>query len=320
MKKPSFISRLFQKPELGEGDIHPAEKPLMDRPQETKSSSQQPGKRETPPSPQQQPDQIKPQAAELRAFVEKKDDKNTEGKGRSDSFLTRSPLDLGRKEREDVASRFQEGFRELGSLLKNVNDKLSDHNETNRVLVESVKPLPKLLDKVTDQLEEHRKTSADLRDTLSDMRDTSEKQIVLMKGMGESHKLTVDAFQQTQTRALNAFYRAQKETYEAFKKGQANQSKQFESAILKTQKSFTRMLMIFLAVVMIAATGAVIMGQSGLVTDAASGDPLTGSGSRSVEAPIPAPSEKIDSLNIKDSPIEVEGTGLQDPESKDESN
>lgn len=200
------------------------------------------------PPPASTPSRFSTESSRLASTNNPPSLKPTKG-GKSEGLLSR---------KDDVAVRFQEGFRDLGNLLQNINHKLEEHNDTNRILVENVRPIPGLLSRVSDQLQEQQETSVALNKTLGELRDASENQTTLMRGIGESQKLTVDSFQKTQTRALNAFYRAQKETYDVFRKGQVAQAKQFESALVKTQRNFTRMLMIFFAAVMVAVTAAVI--------------------------------------------------------------
>ncbi len=171
--------------------------------------------------------------------------------------LAEPPERLSKK--EETAIRIQEGFQDLSSLLKTIGQKLDVQNGRGLDLAEQVRPLPPLLHRLSEQLELGRETSIGLRDSLKGLETASNAQIDFLRKVDSNHRQMVETFDTAQKRALNVFYKAQKETYEVFRKHQESQSRQFEDIMVKTQKSFTKMLVIFFVAILVAVSAAVVV-------------------------------------------------------------
>lgn len=164
--------------------------------------------------------------------------------------------------KEETALRIQEGFQDLSGLLKTIGSKLEVQNARGVDLVEHVRPLPPLLNRLSDHLEAQRETSVALRDSIRGLESASQAQVEFLKKVETGHRQMVDTFEKAQSRALNVFYKAQKETYEVFKKHQETQSHQFQDIMVRTQKSFTKMLVIFFVAILVAVSAAVVIART----------------------------------------------------------
>lgn len=164
--------------------------------------------------------------------------------------------------KEETALRIQEGFSDLSGLLKTIGSKLEVQNARGVDLVEHVRPLPPLLNRLSDHLESQRETSVALRDSIRGLESASHSQVEFLKKVETGHRQMVETFEKAQSRALNVFYKAQKETYEVFKKHQESQSRQFQDIMVRTQKSFTKMLVIFFVAILVAVSAAVVIART----------------------------------------------------------
>ena len=174
-----------------------------------------------------------------------------------------APERLSKK--EETALRIQEGFSDLSGLLRNIGTKLETQNARAVDLAEQVRPLPPLLNRLSDHLESQRETSVALRESIRGLEASSQAQTEFLKKVEAGHRQVVqmvETFEKSQHRALNVFYKAQKETYEVFKKHQETQSRQFQDIMVKTQKSFTRMLVIFFVAILVAVSAAVVIART----------------------------------------------------------
>lgn len=194
------------------------------------------------------------------------------------------------KGREDAAVALKDGFRELGSLLQGIHQRMDEQGQQSSKLNEKFIGLPDMakaqvdfMSKVSEQLIEQKEKTGELLDKLSDLptlldgiHKTLERQAAVEErteknlrdfrstmdrihnSVGEltaqsqnAVTKTAESFERTNSRTTRAFEETQKQAYDTFRQSQEQSLNQLTKIVEKSSKS-NRGIAVMLGLVFVA--------------------------------------------------------------------